>query len=89
MTDIRAGETSLPILSQLARIDQTDRAISALSAAIGRGFLCASAMARDPWFASLRSDPRYAELMEDADQRRNESHAAFLAAGGGQVISIA
>lgn len=73
---------------QLARIDQTDRAISALSAAMDRGFLCASTIAHDAWFASLRSDPRYAEFMEDAEHRRNETHVAFLAAGGGQVISI-
>ena len=73
---------------QLARIDQTDRAISALSTAIDRGFLCASAIARDTWFASLRSDRGFAALMQDAEHRRSKTHAAFLAAGGGQVISI-
>ena len=74
---------------QLARIDQTDRAISALSTAIDRGFLCASAIARDPWFASIRSGPHYAALMQEAERRRVETHAAFLAAGGGQLISVA
>jgi eukaryotic-like serine/threonine-protein kinase len=73
----------------LARINETDRAISALSAAIDRGFLCASAISRDPWFASLRSSPRCAELMKEASRRRSETHAAFLAAGGEQVISVA
>jgi eukaryotic-like serine/threonine-protein kinase len=72
-----------------ARIGQTERAISALSAANDRGFLCASAIARDTWFASLRSDPSYAALLQDADRRRDETHAAFLAAGGFQVIGIA
>ncbi len=74
---------------QLARIDQTERAISTLFTAIERGFLCASAIARDPWFASLRSDPRYAALMQDAERRRCETHAAFLGAGGLQVIRVA
>lgn len=73
----------------LARINETDRAISALSTAIDRGYLCASALSRDPWFAPLRSHPRYVELMKQAEQRRSETHAAFLAAGGEQVISIA
>ena len=73
----------------LARINESDRAISALSAAIDRGFLCTSAISRDPWFASLRSLPLYVELMKRAEQRRRETHAAFLAAGGEQVISVA
>jgi serine/threonine protein kinase len=73
----------------LARINETDRDISALSTAIDRGYLCASALLRDPWFAPLRSHPRYVELMKQAEQRRSETHAAFLAAGGEQVISIA
>jgi eukaryotic-like serine/threonine-protein kinase len=73
----------------LARIHETDRAISALSNAIDRGFLCASAMSRDPWFEPLRSCARYVELVQEAERRRGEMHAAFLAAGGEQVISIA
>ena len=73
----------------LARINETDRAISALSTAIDRGFLCASAISRDPWFAPLRSLHRYIELMQEAERRRSETHAAFLAAGGEQVISVA
>jgi hypothetical protein len=72
---------------QLARINQTDRAISALSNTIDMGYLCASAISRDPWFASLRPSPRYTELMRKAERRRSESHVAFLAAGGDQVIS--
>jgi serine/threonine protein kinase len=81
-------EVSFYIARHLARIGQTERAISALSAAIDRGFLCASATAHDPWFASLQSDPGYAVLMQDAEHRRSEAHSAFLAAGGFQVIGI-
>ncbi len=74
---------------QLARIGQTERAIAALSAAVDRGFLCMSTIARDAWFAPLRSHPRYAGLIQAAEHRRCETHAAFLAAGGVQVISVA
>ena len=73
---------------QLAQINQTERALAALSAAMDRGFLCASTITSDPWFASMRSDPNFAALMQEAQRRRIETHAAFLAAGGGQVISI-
>jgi len=82
-------ETLFYSARHLARIDETDRAISALSTALHRGFLCASAISRDPWFDPLRSLPRYVELMQEAERRRSETHAAFLAAGGEQVISVA
>ena len=73
----------------LARINETNRAISALSTALDHGFLCGSAILRDPWFASLRSCSRYVELMHEAERRRSETHAAFFGAGGEQVISVA
>jgi serine/threonine protein kinase/tetratricopeptide (TPR) repeat protein len=81
-------ETSFYTARHLAAINQTDRAISALSNAIDKGYLCATAISRDPWFVSLQPSPRFAELMRKAALRRNESHAAFLTAGGEQVISV-
>ena len=85
---LKDPETAFYSARHLARIDQTDRAISALSDAIDRGFLCANAISRDSWFASLRSSPGYAELMRKAELRHKEMHSAFLAAGGEQVISV-
>src|SRR5215467_8365680 len=82
----RDPETLYYSARHLARMNQTERAISALSAAIDRGFLCTSAISRDPWFASLHPIPRFVELMKEAEHRREETHAAFLAAGGEQVI---
>ena len=85
---LKDPETSFYTARHLAAINQTDRAISALSNAIDKGYLCATAISRDPWFASLQHSPRFAELMRKAELRRSESHAAFLAAGGEQVISV-
>ena len=85
----RDPETLYYSARHLARMNEAERAISALSSAIDRGFLCVSAISRDPWFATLRSVPRFVELMREAERRRRETHAAFLAAGGEQVISVA
>ncbi len=74
---------------QLARINETSRAISFLSRTLDRGFLCTSAAGRDAWLASLQSDPNYAPFIQKAEQCRRETHAAFLATGGVEVISIA
>jgi eukaryotic-like serine/threonine-protein kinase len=73
---------------QLARINEHERALTILSSALDRGFLCATAIARDPWLASLSSSAHYVELMRNAEQRRSEVHATFVAAGGEQLLSI-
>jgi serine/threonine protein kinase len=72
----------------LARINEQERAISMLSRVIDGGFLCGTAISRDPWFASLRSSSHYVELMRNAALQRSKVKAAFLAAGGEQLISI-
>jgi tetratricopeptide (TPR) repeat protein len=72
----------------LARINEHQRAITTLSRAINGGFLCATAVSREPWFASLRPSPHFVELMRNAELQRCKVHAAFLEAGGEQLISV-
>jgi serine/threonine protein kinase len=85
----RTDPESLYYLARhLARINEQERAITILSRVLDSGFQCARAIARDPWFASLRSSIRYVEMMRNAEQRRGQVHATFLAAGGEQLLSI-
>jgi serine/threonine protein kinase len=70
----------------LARIDQRERAIAILCKVMEGGFLCASSLARDPWLASLRGAPGFGELAQQAERRRLEIHAAFMDAGGEQLL---
>jgi hypothetical protein len=72
----------------LAQISERERAIKILSSVIDSGFLCGSAMSRDPWLVSLRSLPDYSQLLQIADQRRSQAHASFLEAGGRQLLNI-
>ncbi|MGO8733108.1 MAG: protein kinase domain-containing protein [Terriglobia bacterium] len=72
----------------LAQINERERAIKILSSVIDSGFLCASAMSRDPWLESLRSLPDYSQLLQIADQRRSQAHTSFLEAGGPQLLPI-
>ena len=76
------------VARHLARINEQERAITMLSRVIDGGFLCGTAISRDPWFTSLRSSPNYVDLMRTAELQRSKVHAAFLAAGGEQLISI-
>jgi eukaryotic-like serine/threonine-protein kinase len=73
---------------QLALIGETERAIKVLSRVVDNGLLCGSALARDPSFASLRSSPAYSELLFRAEARRSQAHAAFLEAGGPEVLNL-
>jgi TolB-like protein len=72
----------------LAQINEQERALKILSSVIDSGFLCGSAMSRDPWLASLRSLPDFSKLLHIADQRRSQVHASFLEAGGPQLLII-
>jgi hypothetical protein len=73
---------------QLARIQETERALSALSNAIDRGFLCVSALSRDPWLEPLRACPGYDALKHKAERLQIDIHTAFMAAGGEELIGI-
>jgi hypothetical protein len=43
---------------------------------------------RRPWFVLLRSSVHYVELMRQAERKRNELHATFLAAGGEKLLNV-
>jgi hypothetical protein len=56
--------------------------------AVDSGFLCGSALTRDSSFKSLHSHPRFADVLQLADHKRHQVHAAFLAADGQDVLAI-
>jgi len=66
----------------MARINERDRAVDILFRAIDQNFVCDFSLAHDPWLSSLRSHPRYGDLLHKAAERRREAHTAFVEAGG-------
>ncbi len=85
----RDPETLFYTARHLARIGERERAYENLSNAIAGGFLCGSALSRDPWLASLHSLPDYSSLRETADRLRSQAHAGFLEAGGPELLNMA
>lgn len=72
----------------LGRIDATDRALAMLNCAVDGGFLCTFPLERDPWLASVRTTAGYSDLLGKARERQAEAHAAFLASGGEEILSV-
>ncbi len=74
---------------QLVLIGQTERALDVLSTVVEKGFLCGSALVGDSCFTALRASPRYSEILQLAIRRREQAHAAFLAAAGNELLNMA
>lgn len=75
---------------QLAKIpNQHERGISLLLHVLDCGFLCGSSLSRDPWFEPLRSCAAFTHVLELANQKQQDAHRAFVAAGGQDVLAIA
>jgi hypothetical protein len=54
--------------------------------AIEGGFHCSTFFARDPWVDSLRGNPEFNALIAQAEAGYRDAAAAFLAAGGEQML---
>jgi eukaryotic-like serine/threonine-protein kinase len=70
----------------LARIGDDDRALEFLSRSVERGYCGQPALARDPWFDSLRGRADFRRLLERADAFQRAAASAFIAAGGERIL---
>jgi hypothetical protein len=69
----------------LAAVEHPE-ALTMLRRAIDGGFNCATFFARDPWLDSLRGNPEFDALMAQAEEGYRDAAAAFVAAGGEQML---
>jgi hypothetical protein len=69
----------------LAAVEHPE-ALTMLRRAIDGGFDCATFFARDPWLHSLRGNPEFDALMTQAEEGYRDAAAAFVAAGGEQML---
>jgi len=70
----------------LARLGSHELALEALRKSVDGGFVVPDTMRHDPWLAGLREDPRFNEILQRAEARRNEALAVFRAEGGEKLL---
>lgn len=70
----------------MARLGETERALSVLSESMDRGFSSVHVLQRNPWFDSLRSTTEFQKLLRRANACLAEAKEIYLAAGGPQLL---
>lgn len=83
---MRDPESVFYAARHMARLGETQRAIEMISETLEQNFICDFSLAQDGWLESLRRHDLYGQIMEKAGERRRESHAAFVRAGGEVVL---
>lgn len=72
----------------LARLNQVDSAIELFERVIRGGFVCYPAMLRDPWLESIRSKPRFTNLLKRAEDHHQSAKREFARLAGDRVLGL-
>ena len=72
----------------MARMGETERALTVLSESMDRGFSSIHVLQRNPWFHGLRSTLKFATLVDRARASFFKADQEYRAAGGPQVLGI-
>jgi hypothetical protein len=70
----------------MARLGETERALTVLSESMNRGFSSFHVLLRNPWFDGLRSNAQFDELIKLAETRFFEADQVYRSPGGPQVL---
>ena len=72
----------------IARLGETDRALTVLQEAVDRGFSSVDVLQRNPWFDELRSTNRFAKLMRQGETHLLSAREAYQLAKGTEVLGV-
>jgi hypothetical protein len=63
-------------------------ALSLLNQVVDGGFSCSRPLVHDPWFDSLRAEPRFIRILRRAEAKSADAAAAFAEAGGERLLGV-
>jgi hypothetical protein len=72
----------------LARVQAHDFALSLLNQVVDGGFSCSRSLVHDPWFDSLRAEPRFIRILHRAEARMADAADAFAKASGERLLGV-
>jgi hypothetical protein len=72
----------------LARVQAIDFALTLLDQVVDGGFSCSRSLVHDPWFDSLRADPRFIRILHRAEAKMADAADAFAKAGGERLLGV-
>jgi eukaryotic-like serine/threonine-protein kinase len=72
----------------LARVQAHDFALSLLDQVVDGGFSGSRALVHDPWFDSLRAEPRFIRILHRAEAKMADAGIAFAKAGGERLLGV-
>lgn len=88
-SDFQDPEGLFYLSRHLAHLGQAGPALELFERVVKGGYFCFPAMARDPWLDSIRKEPVFAKLLQQAEIRHREAAAAFKQLNGEKVLGIA
>jgi TolB-like protein len=85
----RRGEELFHGVRLLARLGETEEAITQMRRVSEYGFLCYPAMLQDAWLDPLRSSPRFSAILAGIQNRHEEARGLYAGAGGKEILAVA
>lgn len=76
-TFLLGPEEALYMVRQYSRCGAVAQALTRLEVIVGRGWANAEWLLRDPWFAPLHGEPKFAGSIERIRSNRSQSLAVF------------
>ena len=76
------------IAIMFAGIGRAERALDVLEKVVRGGFFVSAAVRKDPLLTPIRTDPRFAAILELAETGRREALSRFVSAGGNELLGL-
>jgi TolB-like protein/tetratricopeptide (TPR) repeat protein len=85
---LRDAEAILLFARTAARAGAPELGLELIEMTVERGLYTVAGFERDPWLESVRDEPRFQAALERAREGQREGAAAFLAAGGAEILGV-
>jgi len=76
------------LLRELAYAGEVELPLKMLQDIVRRGLHCPDTLERDPWLETLRAQPAFEAIVQEARAGHESARSAFLAAGGDRLLVL-